>query len=149
MGNGTYFHAFEDSVKTESDAALEQIGSYAGPLPFMGDSHLRPDGFGLLDTMLMPMASPKYSHFNGGMEGSSYVGDPLLFVWLPSCGLLASSWASHIKLPVSSVPMTAFPRLTPNCLGSGLGGCLVAASTVLPLARFWDLGHFFNRTRIV
>ncbi|KAL8921384.1 MAG: hypothetical protein Q9172_004048 [Xanthocarpia lactea] len=39
--------------------AIEQIGSYAGPLPIMGDSHLRPDGLGLLDTqMLMPIPSP-------------------------------------------------------------------------------------------
>ena len=86
-----YFHAYEDTVKTEGDATLEQIGSYAGPLPFMGDSHLRPDGFGLLDTMLMPISSPKYSHFNGSLEGSSYVEKSPSSVWLPSLGLLASS----------------------------------------------------------
>lgn len=50
----------------------------------MGDSHLRPDGFGLLDTMLMPMASPKYSHFNGSLEGPSYVEHFLfLFAFRP------------------------------------------------------------------
>ncbi|KAL8855950.1 MAG: hypothetical protein Q9178_007400 [Gyalolechia marmorata] len=97
-----YFHAFENTVKTEGDATLEQIGSYAGPLPIMGDSHLRPDGFGLLDTqMLMPIpSSPKYSHFNGSLEGPSYVDNFLFLFGGSSLESLASSWASHIELPV-------------------------------------------------
>ncbi|KAL8652284.1 MAG: hypothetical protein Q9226_004334 [Calogaya cf. arnoldii] len=74
MGNGTYFNPFEDTVKTEGDATLEQISSYAGPPFFMGDSQLRPDGFRLLDTMVMPMASSKYSHCNGSLEGPSVRG---------------------------------------------------------------------------
>ncbi|KAL8805710.1 MAG: hypothetical protein Q9200_005320 [Gallowayella weberi] len=61
-------HAFENPVKTEGDAALEHIGSYAGSIPFMADSHLRPDGFALMDQMLMPIASSKYSHFNGNLD---------------------------------------------------------------------------------
>ena len=125
-----YFHAFEDTVKTEGDAALEQIGSYAGPHPFMGDSHLRPDGFGLLDTMLMPLTSPKYSHFNGSLEGPSYVEHFLVLF-----AVLASCWASHIKVPLSNVLMMIFPRLTPVASRH----CLVAVPTVSPLARFLDL----------
>ncbi|KAL8677753.1 MAG: hypothetical protein Q9186_005863, partial [Xanthomendoza sp. 1 TL-2023] len=72
-----YFNTFENPVKTEGDAALEHIGSYAGPIPFMADNQYRPDGFALLDQMLMPMASPKYSHFNGNLDGPSLILFPL------------------------------------------------------------------------
>lgn len=75
------FHhtSFEYPVKTESEA-LEHIGSYAGHLPFMADSHVRPDGYGLLDhqllqsmSMPMPMSTPKYSRFPGNFEIPPYV----------------------------------------------------------------------------
>ncbi|KAL8963413.1 MAG: hypothetical protein Q9193_000324 [Seirophora villosa] len=77
----TLFHhtSFEYPVKTESEA-LEHIGSYAGHLPFMADSHVRPDGYGLLDhqllqsmSMPMPMSTPKYSRFPGNFEIPPYV----------------------------------------------------------------------------
>lgn len=70
-----FHHAFDYPVKTEGEA-LEHIGSYAGHLPFMGESHLRPDGYGLLDQQLlqsMPMSTPKYSRFSGNFEIPAYV----------------------------------------------------------------------------
>lgn len=75
------FHhtSFDYPVKTESET-LEHIGSYAGHLPFAADSHVRPDGYGLLDHQLlqsipvpMPVSTPKYSRFPGGFEIPPYV----------------------------------------------------------------------------
>ncbi|KAL8988175.1 MAG: hypothetical protein Q9177_002711 [Variospora cf. flavescens] len=74
------FHhtSFDYPVKTESET-LEHIGSYAGHLPFAADSHVRPDGYGLLDHQLlqsisvpMPVSTPKYSRFPGGFEIPPY-----------------------------------------------------------------------------
>lgn len=95
-----YFQTFENPVKTEGDATLEQISSYAGQLPFMADSHLRPDGFGLLDhQMLMPLSSsPKYAHFNGSLEVPSYV-ENLPFLCLRHWDSLRRLGPVTIKLP--------------------------------------------------
>ncbi|KAL8717884.1 MAG: hypothetical protein Q9225_004923 [Loekoesia sp. 1 TL-2023] len=90
MGNDALFHhAFDYPVKTEGEA-LEHIGTYAGHLPFMGESHLRPDGYGLLDQQLLqsvPMSTPKYSRFSGNFEIPV-----LILLPLPSPDHLLDKW---------------------------------------------------------
>ncbi|KAI4287107.1 MAG: hypothetical protein L6R35_003634 [Caloplaca aegaea] len=94
------FHhtSFDYPVKTESET-LEHIGSYAGHLPFAADSHVRPDGYGLLDHQLlqsipvpMPVSTPKYSRFPGGFEIPPYFL-PLHSAWrlAVAVGLLAGT----------------------------------------------------------
>ncbi len=78
-----FHHAFDYPVKTESQT-LEHIGPYATHMPFVADSHLRPDGYGSLDQQLfqsMPLSAHKYSRFspNPNFDYQAYVGPFLLF----------------------------------------------------------------------
>ncbi|KAL8969844.1 MAG: hypothetical protein Q9197_004130 [Variospora fuerteventurae] len=100
------FHhtSFDYPVKTESET-LEHIGSYAGHLPFAADSHVRPDGYGLLDHQLlqsipvpMPVSTPKYSRFPGGFEIPPF---NLILLPLPSLNDLLGEWLDF--------PLAVFP----------------------------------------
>lgn len=77
-----FHHAFDYPVKTESQT-LEHIGPYATHMPFVADSHLRPDGYGSLDQQLfqsMPLSTHKYSRFspNPNFDYQPYVGPFLI-----------------------------------------------------------------------
>lgn len=89
-----FHHAFDYPVKTEGET-LEHIGSYAGHLPFMGDSHLRPDGYGLLDQQLLqsiPISTTKYPRFSGSYEIPAYVDISLRSLAQPPSYCLHRVW---------------------------------------------------------
>lgn len=73
-----FHHSYDYPVKTEGDS-IDQFGSYAGNLPFVGDSHVRPDGYGLLDQQMlhsMPLSTAKalrYAPQPANLESPSYV----------------------------------------------------------------------------
>ncbi|KAI4146062.1 MAG: hypothetical protein LQ341_002187 [Variospora aurantia] len=112
------FHhtSFDYPVKTESET-LEHIGSYAGHLPFAADSHVRPDGYGLLDHQLlqsipvpMPVSTPKYSRFPGGFE------IPPFRFHLASGSFLASTTHTICQVPCFRFKVSAFAqRLASGC----------------------------------
>ncbi|KAL9015237.1 MAG: hypothetical protein Q9173_000123 [Seirophora scorigena] len=158
MGNNTLFHhtSFEYPVKTESEA-LEHIGSYAGHLPFMADSHVRPDGYGLLDHQLlqsmsmpmptptpMPVSTPKYSRFPGNFEIPPYVSPFLvrtLVAWPSSLsfrfrfrfhlapGSLLASSPTHTICLVHCCRFNV-PAFAP-CLASGRYRWFIGSKSVL------------------
>lgn len=114
-----FHHAFDYPVKTEGET-LEHIGSYAGHLPFVGDSHLRPDGYGLLDQQLlqaMPISTTKYPRFSGNFEVPAYVNISLRFLTQPPSYYVHCVWPTlFVKLSVSSASGSSCPVDPPLCL---------------------------------
>lgn len=80
-----FHHTFDYPVKTEGET-LEHTGPYGTHMPFVAESHLRPDGYGSLDQQLfqsMPLAGHKYSRFspNPNFDHQPYVGPFLILPW--------------------------------------------------------------------
>lgn len=155
-----FHHAFDYPVKTEGET-LEHIGTYAGQLPFMADSHLRPDGYGLLDQQLlqsMPLPTPKYSRCSNGFEIPPYVGN---FLVRGQSDYLRPTWLVifSVKLSVSSAPGSPClpdPHRSPcfcfSCLVSALtvslravlGGFTIAVRSLAPSR--WIARYCVHRT---
>ena len=126
--------AWECPVKTESET-LEHIGSYAGTLPFVANSHLRPYSYGLLDQQVQQPLSMfnKYPRYSGPSDTAPYVNTFLVVDQPP----LPPFWTSRIKLPVSAAsPMVILP-------GPAHTVCLTSnheAPTIIPPLRIsWRL----------
>ena len=72
-----FHHSFDYPVKTEGET-IDQFGAYAGHLPLVGESHIRPDGYGLLDHQMLqsePLSTTKAFRYHqpASLEVPPYV----------------------------------------------------------------------------